>query len=638
MTMATMSLADEATADCPLLAPWQDSLELALALDSNGLILEVNRAFARKFGRPAPHWPGLNWAEYIHPEDAPEWQAGAARLLRPPFHISREQRWQTAQGWRWIAWEETAERNEDGELRRVRAIGRDVTRHRLAEEHYRKLAQAMEQAPVSVIITTPGGVPQYVNSRYTEVTGRTLEEIFDREIPLLREGHANAAGYRQFCATVAAGRKWMGELRTTRRDGTELWEFVQISPVRNHLDEINYLLCLREDITERKMLEDQLRQAQKMESLGTLAGGIAHDFNNIIAIVRGFTELSLSLVQEDARLTRYLSTVHNAAMRASNLVAQIMAFSRKGEVAFSPIDPNRLIRELVGMLSETFPRTVEILTELETGGEPVLADANQLRQVLMNLCVNARDAMNGSGRLEIRTRRLSGTNLRVPGAMIDQEYFVISVRDHGCGVSPEIKARLFEPFFTTKAQSGGTGLGLAVVYGVVTSHHGLIDVESVLGEGTTFHVYLPVKPPGPATAVKEEWAMGGKLPEGHERVLVVDDETPIQEMLRATLCMAGYQVTAAMDGAEAIELILRGVTRFDAVILDVNLPRLDGVDVLKVLRQSCPDVPVVVLSGILTGQVMEQLTPWRPDKVLAKPCQLAELATALREVLDRRSG
>ncbi len=217
------------------LTPWGGSLELAVLSDVGGQVLAVNRAFARKFGQPVPAWNGTSLTTLLHPDDADDWAELGTRLRRPPHHISREHRWKTAQGWRWLAWEETALRDADGELLAVRAIGRDVTKHRLSEEHFRKIAQAVEQAPVSIMMTTPGGMAQYVNSRFTEVTGYTLEEIFERGIPVLREGHAGDVAYRQFCATVAGGHKWTGELRTRRKDGGEVWEFVQVSPTRRYI-------------------------------------------------------------------------------------------------------------------------------------------------------------------------------------------------------------------------------------------------------------------------------------------------------------------------------------------------------------------------------------------------------------------
>ncbi len=617
------------------LEPWADSLELAMLVDADNRVLAVNRAFARKFGKPSPEWPGKSSADLVHPEDANAWTNMRSRVERPPYHISCEHRWKTVQGWRWIAWEETAVRDEEGRVRAVRAIGRDVTKHRLAEEHFRKLAQAVEQAPVSIAMTTPGGLPQYVNSRFTETTGYTLEDIFEMEIPVLREGHSSESAYRAFCARVAAGHKWSGELRTKRKDGGEVWEFVTVSPIRNHADEITHLLCLREDITERKGLEDQLRQAQKMESLGTMAGGIAHDFNNIISIIRGFTELALSMPLDES-VSRYLGAVHDAAVRAAGLVGQILTFSRKAEVAYKPVRIDDVVHELMGMFAETFPRTIELRREVDPGIEPILADPNQMRQLLVNLCVNARDAMPDGGVLTVATRRMPGVNVALPKADPEQEYLCIDVSDTGCGMSEDVRGRIFEPFFTTRQGDGGTGLGLAVVYGVVANHHGLVGVDSEPGRGTTFHVYLPLRRPA---AEDTQAIIGGRdvhVPPGSERVLLVDDEAAILELLGTVLGNAGYRVQTAMDGAEAIEILLSGASiPPDAIVLDLNMPRMSGLDVLRIAASNLPEVPVLVTSGNLTPVAVAEIEKLGYGEPLTKPFELKAFGEGLRALLDR---
>ncbi len=619
------------------LAPWADSLELAVMSDPQGVILEVNRAFARKFGRSAGGWLNEPFESLVHPDDAAAWAGELERIMRPPYHIAREHRFNTAQGWRWIGWEETAVRDAVGEIIAVRSIGRDVTKHRLAEEHFRKLAQAVEQAPVSVIMTSPGGVPQYVNSRFTEVSGYTLEDIFENEIPLLRDGHPSESAYRQCCAVLAAGRKWSGELKTRRRDGQEVWEFVQISPIRNQLDEITYLLSLREDITERKELEEQLRQAQKMESLGTMAGGIAHDFNNIISIVRGFSELALSLPQSDPRMDRYLRAMHNAALRAASLVSQIMVFSRKSEVAYSSVRVDEVARELVGFFQETFPRHIAIRAELDDRLDAVAADPNQIRQLIVNLCVNSRDAMPEGGTITLSTSKVAGASLAHLHGDPALAYTRITVSDTGGGMSQDVRKRIFEPFYTTKQGSGGTGLGLAVVYGIVTNHRGLIDLQSEEGSGTTFHIYLPYRTTEPTPALPTGDEGGAIIPRGTERILLVEDEVPIQEILSITLRSAGYSVCVAVDGQDAAERLLRGETSFDAVVLDLNMPRLGGIEVLKLLAARHICLPVMVISGHLTEEVHTELGELGPAAIIPKPFDLVTLSTALRRILDERA-
>src|SRR3569833_2924868 len=246
-----------------------------------------------------------------------------------------------------------------------RSGGRDVTKRRLAEEHWSKLAKAVEQSPFSIVMTTPDGRVQYVNPRYTHSTGYTLEEIFEKDIPVLREGHPSEESFREFEDTVMTGQKWTGELCTKCKDGRILWEFVQVSPIRNNEDQVTHLLCMREDITERKKIEEQLRQAQKMESLGTLAGGIAHDFNNVLASIAGFAEIALNRQPSDEAISKYLREIHSASQRAVGLVRQILTFSRKTEASFRPVSVNQQILDLGRMCAETFPRTIAFQFDLD---------------------------------------------------------------------------------------------------------------------------------------------------------------------------------------------------------------------------------------------------------------------------------
>jgi len=615
------------------LGAWEASADAAYCRDLQGRLLAANVAFARKFGRSTTAMHETLMSDFVHSEDVASLHATTAELNRPPHRAVAEHRWLTPQGVRWFGWEETALLDDAGAIVAIRAIGRDITRQRLAEEQFYRLSRAVEQSPVSIVITDPDGRAQYVNSKYTEVSGHTLEDILDREIEVLRNGHPDAASFDSLWATVRAGGEWRGELPTTRPDGSTVWESVKVSCLRSPNGEITNYLCLREDVSERKKLEHELRQAQKMESLGTLAGGIAHDFNNLLAIINGYAEFCQMGPQEPAVLQKSLREIHRAAMRASGLVRQILTFSRKHEVHFAPFDLNQLARDLVHLLSETFPRTVSIQLELFDRLPPLLADQNQMQQIVLNLCVNARDAMPTGGMITLSTRTIAGASLRKLGADPARNYAWLTVTDTGCGMSPEVRQRIFEPFFTTKGVNHGTGLGLAVVYGIVVAHQGFIDVESKVGVGSSFHVYLPL---APATAVIADVATNSEFPGGTESLLIVDDEESLRSLLAASLSQKGYHALTAASGIEAIELISDPTRPLDAVLLDLNMPGATGFDVMKIIRLCRPNLPVIVISGHLTSAVRTEFERLGQSQFVEKPYKLDELGRNLRQLLDRK--
>lgn len=618
-------------------APWENSSYLACTRDLEGRIVAVNLAFARKFGRPGPSWAGRELVGLVHPEDQSSWRTLCEGLKQAPFRVEHEARWLTAQGWRWLSWEETVLFDEAGQPAHYRSIGRDVTKQRQSEEHSYKLTSAVEQNPVSIVIADLQGHVHYVNPKFTAVTGYSLEEIIDQNIPILRDGHESEETYQSLLDTVRAGSEWRGEIRTRRKDGNTLWETVQVSPIRNPSGEITHLLCLREDVTERKRLEEQLRQAQKMESLGTLAGGIAHDFNNMLAIINGYTEVCLARTMTnpgDETLRRYLREVHSAAQRAVGLVQRILTFSRKTEVRVAPIALNKLVRELGSLLAETFPRTISFDFDLDDALPMLLADQNQLQQVIMNLCVNARDAMTKGGRLTLVTRLEKGANLVRLGADAGQSYVCLKVSDTGVGMPPKVKARIFEPFFTTKQDTGGTGLGLAVVYGIILNHRGLLEVDSVPGHGSTFSIYLPSAGVESAPQAAQAPRTIGELPHGDESILIVEDEMSLRTLLCSVLDPCGYKTRTAQDGREAVKIIEDVSYHIDAVLLDLNMPEIHGVEVFKELQRLRPGTRVLVVSGNITKDAKAELMKLGQRDFISKPYRIEEVCLRLRRMLD----
>jgi len=613
-----------------ILGAWAGSAALVYCRDWQGRILAANRAFARKFGCAATELPGRLLVTFLHPDDAPMLAAGDASLHNPPHSTAREGRWLTPQGWRWIAWEESALQDKSGQIIGARAVGHDITRQRVAEEQYFKLSRAVEQSPVAMAITNAEGHVQYVNAKFTQVTGYTLEQILDSDVQVLREGHPDEASFQKFWDTVHAGGEWRGELSRERADGKRTWESVQVSCLRNAAGEITNLLCMREDITERRLLEDQLRQAQKMESLGTLAGGIAHDFNNIIAVINGYAELALLNPGDAGTLHKSVREIKRAAQRASGLVRQILTFSRKAEVRFAPLDLNQHSRDLVALLAETFPRNITFHFALEEQLPPLFADQNQLQQIVLNLCVNARDAMPGGGTISLTTTRVDGASLPA-GLQPSRAYACLAVSDTGTGMSPEVRARIFEPFFTTKAVNQGTGLGLAVVYGIVASHEGTIEVESEPGVGSTFKVYLPLVD---NAVIAPAAIKSTDFPGGAESLLVVDDEAPLRLLLEAALGRKGYKITSASDGLDAIEKLADPSLDFAAVLLDLNMPGANGIEVMRVIKATRPEIKVLVLTGHLTPQARIEFERLGQRHFVRKPYTLDELGRNLRTLLE----
>lgn len=619
-----------------LVAPWENSFSLAVAREPSGVILAVNRSFARKFGRAAATWLGLDFSTLLHPDDLDTWRQAVSQLTEAPHCVEYEVRCLTESGWRWIAWEEIAHFNEQGEIANYRAIGRDISQRKEAAAHAFLLARAVEQSPVGILITDLLGNSHYVNPKFTESTGYSLEALLKKQPSILRDAHPSEEAYQQFLGNLKEGKEWHGETVIQKSNGSTLCENLHITPVRNGDQEITHLLCLREDITEQKRLEAQLRQAQKMDSLGTLAGGIAHDFNNMLAIINGYAEVCLTKpgIQADEVLRRYLREIHGATQRAVGLVQRILTFSRKTEVKAGPINFNKLLRELGKLLEETFPRTVSIVLELDDTLPLLIADQNQMQQIIMNLCVNARDSMPKGGRILIETKLVDGGKLESLQGDPTKNYLCLQISDTGCGMPPEVMQRIFEPFYTTKHEHGGTGLGLAVVYGIILNHKGLLDVKSIPGQGSSFFVYFPLCAEVKQAVEQTPNRAIAEFPIGTENILVVEDEVSLRNLLCNVLGPCGYTVYTANDGRDALDQIRNPAIAIDAVILDLNMPEIHGLEVFRELVSVRPGVRALVVSGNITPEMQAELIQLGQKHFIHKPYRLDEICARLRSLLD----
>ncbi|HEY5957602.1 MAG TPA: ATP-binding protein [Polyangiaceae bacterium] len=393
-----------------------------------------------------------------------------------------------------------------------------------------------------------------------------------------------------------------------------------------------YAAELERQMAEQKLLEERLRQAQKMEAIGQLAGGVAHDFNNLLQVIQGFTGIARDEVEPDSDTYESLGFVLQATERAGLLVRQLLAFGRRQVLSLSIVDLNQIVAGLMPMLRPLLGENISVECRSAAELDLIEADPNQIEQVLINLCVNARDAMPSGGTVIVETRSLQvdeslrqGLSLAHAGA-----YVVLTVKDSGCGMTREIRARVFEPFFTTKAPGQGTGLGLATVHGLVAQHHGAVHIDSELGQGTSVEVYLPVAAAGKRgiVAVREV-----SLPRGTETILVAEDEPLVLELTRATLVAAGYKVFTAADGQEALDVIDAQSDELDLAVLDVVMPKVSGEIVLHRLRERRPEFPVVFASGY-GWNLSSHERHHKRTAFLQKPFGREDLLRKVRKVLE----
>lgn len=440
---------------------------------------------------------------------------------------------------------------------------------------------------------------------------------------------------------------WQDHWKQLRQTGSSTFESQhcaqngQVFPVEitvNYLtyEGQEYHCVFARDITDRKHLEAQLRQAQKMEAVGTLAGGIAHDFNNILASILGFTELSQLMVRKESTIWQNLQHVRTASLRAKDLVQQILAFSRQNDRERSPIQLQTLVREVLQLLRASLPTT--ILIDYRAIEEPavVLADPTQLHQVLLNICANAEYAMRETGGLldvcldaiDLHAPLLTTRCALPPGA-----YARLALRDTGCGMGPDILEHIFEPFYTTKPQGEGTGMGLAVVHGIMAEHHGTVTVESGLGEGSVFTLYLPRLMECPPTHVEPDHAIAP----GKARLLFVDDEPTITQASQTLLRHLGYDVTGSTRSREALERFRHAPEQFDLVITDQTMPEITGEDLAMALRRIRPDIPIILCTGFSYVINAEKAQTLGIDAFCLKPIVAQDLVQTIQKVLAQRA-
>jgi len=510
---------------------------------------------------------------------------------------------------------------------------RDISKPKRYEEVQRRLATAVEQAAEAIVITDTKGDIQYVNPAFETITGYTREEVLGRNPGVLKSGEHDQKFYQNLWDTIKRGDVWTGRFINRKKDGKLYHEEATISPVRDSSGTIINFVAVKRDVTEHIRLSAQLVQAQKMEAVGTLAGGIAHDFNNLLQVTLGYSELLLAERQEDDPEYADLSRILQAAKNGAELVQRLLTFSRKVEPKPIPLDLNRRIVQVEKLLKRTIPKMIDIQTHLSDDLAEINADPIQMEQVLMNLAVNARDAMPDGGNLILETRNvtLDDEYCKLHVGAGPGDYVLLTVSDTGHGMDKTTVEHIFEPFYTTKKLGRGTGLGLAMVYGIVRQHEGFITCYSEVGTGTTFNVYFPAIERHLEPAVE----MTGVMPAfGTETILLVDDEAFVRDLGQRILSKAGYTVLTAANGIEALDLFTRKEKQIDLVILDLIMPEMGGEASLKELLKIDPGVKVLVASGYSADASMRGPLELGAKGFVGKPFRLKELLGQVRKVLD----
>jgi PAS domain S-box-containing protein len=460
--------------------------------------------------------------------------------------------------------------NKVGELTHIVHIAQDITAIKKSEEDRIRLAAAIDQSSETVVITDVEGSIQYVNPAFEKLTSYSRKEAIGQNPRILNSGRHAPVFYKKMWDTLLQGNTWKGHLINKKKDGTLFEEEATISPVKNREGQITNFVAVKRDVSREVLLEKQLRQVMKMEAIGTLAGGIAHDFNNILAAILGYSEIVKAQLPDNGQIRKDIDQVICAANRASDLVRQILTFSRHTKEEFKPLNIQLIIQEVLNLIRSSLPTTIHLKENIDAANGLILADSTLIHQVLMNLCTNAKHAIGEA----IGTLSVSLSEVQVTGSDIIADcpqlkhgaYLDFEISDTGCGMDGLTQTKIFDPFFTTKKTEKGTGLGLAVVHGIIKQHKGEITVSSKPGQGTTFHIYLPITDREPQT---ERLAIEN-IPRGSERILLVDDETVVAHMIQRSLHNLGYTVTAFTSSIDALDAYTKNPDDFDLVITEYD--------------------------------------------------------------------
>lgn len=609
--------------------------DIFFAFDLNGRFLRWNRILALITGYNNEEIATMNPLDYFRGEDVERISTAIHKTVETGSVVV-EACLVTKHGAKQIPFEFRSSllRNHYGDPVAICGFGRDITDRIQSENLILKLSQAVEQSPVSLVITDTKGEIEFVNSKFTELTGYSFKEATGQNPRILRSGQTPPEVYQKLWTTISSGNVWEGEFLNRSKDGTLFWEHATIAPLRDIKGEITHYLAIKEDITEKKSIMNQLLQSQKLEAVGKLAGGIAHDFNNILSIIRGYAYLMKLKSGSGLDQTENIEKIELASARGAELTQSLLAFSRKQVLNLRQQNLNPLLSNTSTFIMRLIGENIELSLSMKDDPLMVYIDPGQIEQVLLNLTTNARDAMPNGGTLHFSSAAviIDEYFIRTHGFGHAGNYAIISISGSGCGMDEQTMKQIFEPFFTTKGVGEGTGLGMSMAMGIVKQHDGFITVRSTVGKGTTFEIYLPLMVN--AIDTPEPVQFDSCLPEhGEGTILVAEDEPFMRDYMGKLLTTIGYTVVFAIDGQEAVDTFAQMKDEIQLVIFDMVMPRKSGKEAWNEIRQIDGSIKVIYVSGY-SEDFIKRRGEFSPDEVLIrKPILPQELLGLVKDMI-----
>ncbi len=601
--------------------------EMLLVYTPEGKILHANHAAAKILEYAVTYLPGQSMLDLVASDDRDRLRERLAS--RENGASSYVVSYRTASG-QTLPFEVTEHRLMFGGRDAIVGMMRDLTDRLPIDEERALLSAALEQSGDVFLVTALDGTIRYANRAFEAVTGFARTEAVGSNVSALS---VDKAQWRELASTIARGETWAGRMTRKRKDGTTYVSNSTVSPIVDKSGVITSVVGVERDVTREEELQGALVQAQKMEAVGTLAGGIAHDFNNLLTGILGYASLLRRLVPTDGEIPQMVEIIESSAIRAAQLTQQLLGFARRGKNRNVTVDLNETARQVVKLLSRTIDKRIQLVTDLHFGSLCADGDPTQLEQSILNLALNARDAVahTEAPQIALRTAKFTmdlGFCERHPGAT-PGNYVVCEVKDNGMGIEPTVMKRIFEPFFTTKPSGKGTGMGLSMVYGIVKAHGGYVSATSELDEGSVFRMYLPIAMQDPVPEPKPRT----KLHYGQGRILLVDDESVIRQTASSMLRRLGYDVVAFEHGGEALTFFREFGKGVQLAIVDMMMPGMDGSALTRALLKLAPQLPIILSTGYGLNDAAQSILDAGASNFAPKPYNWPEFSRVVADTI-----